>query len=269
MNKACIVIPVYKKNPNSWEKASFKQALKVLVRYDFIIYTYKELDLSIYVEEATKCNKNFRVEFFDKSYFSSVKGYNKLCLNVDFYKRVSYYDFMLIYQLDAWVFRDELEDWCNKGYDYIGAPYPPAFGPEKWVVGNGGFSLRRISFHIKLLSYRYPLSCYLDFKNGFKGFMKSFLKSLGVHNTVSWWVNNRSDEINEDWLISNLFGKISTKEVFHPFMPLVEEAAEFSLEFSPKYFYELCGNRLPFGCHGFLKHGYNEFWKEFITNIGV
>ena len=45
MNKACIVIPVYKENPNSWEKASFKQALKVLVRYDFIIYTYKELDL--------------------------------------------------------------------------------------------------------------------------------------------------------------------------------------------------------------------------------
>ena len=59
---------------------------------------------------------------------------------------------------------------------------------------------------------------------------------------------------------------LKTKEVFHPFMPPIHEAAEFSFEVSPEYFYEICGNKLPFGCHGFLKHGYNEFWKEFIRD---
>ena len=32
---------------------------------------------------------------------------------------------MLIYQLDAYVFKDELLNWANKGYDYIGAPWLP------------------------------------------------------------------------------------------------------------------------------------------------
>lgn len=264
MNKVCVVIPIYKEVPTNWEKASFCQVLKVLTRYDKIIYTYKDLNLAAYYNLARQFDKKFRVEYFDKNYFSSIIGYNRLCLTIDFYKRVSNYNYMLIYQLDAWVFRDELEDWCNKEYDYIGAPFPPAFGPEKWVVGNGGFSLRRISFHINLLSYKYPLSCYLDFKNGFKGFAKSFLKSFGVRNTISWWVNNRSKDINEDWLISNLLGKISSNRIFHPCMPPIREAAEFSFEKSPEYFYEICGKKIPFGCHGFLKHRYEEFWRKYI-----
>ena len=28
---------------------------------------------------------------------------------------------MLIYQLDCYLFEDKIDEWCNKGYDYIGA----------------------------------------------------------------------------------------------------------------------------------------------------
>ena len=155
MNKVCVVIPIYKKKPTDLEMASFRQVLKVLSRYDIIVYTYCGLDLSVYSNLALACNKNFIVEYFDKSYFSSVKGYNRLCLTIDFYKRVSAYKYMLIYQLDAWVFCDELEFWCNKGYDYVGAPWFTNWGTHEegealWCVGNGGFSLRNISFFIKM-----------------------------------------------------------------------------------------------------------------------
>lgn len=34
----------------------------------------------------------------------------------------------MIYQLDAWVFNDELSSWCSLGYDYIGAPFFPYRG---------------------------------------------------------------------------------------------------------------------------------------------
>lgn len=70
-------------------------------------------------------------------------------LNPDLYKRFIDYEFMLVYQLDAWVFRDELFYWCDQGFDYIGAPwyegYEKATHTSKIISpsGNGGFSLRK------------------------------------------------------------------------------------------------------------------------------
>ena len=34
------------------------------------------------------------------------------------------YQYMLIYQLDAFVFEDKLDYFCELGYDYIGIPVP-------------------------------------------------------------------------------------------------------------------------------------------------
>lgn len=269
MNKVCIVIPIYKDSPTEWEKASFCQALKVLTRYEMVIYTHKELNLKVYHNLARQYNKDFKVEYFDKEYFSSVVGYNRLCLTVDFYERVSNYDYMLIYQLDAWVFRDELEYWCNKGYDYIGAPWFANWGTyeegnELWAVGNGGFSLRRIDYVVRLLSYKWPVSFRLNFNKGLIGFLKSFAKSIGVHNTVNYIINKEFDVINEDWILTNYFKNISSKSIFHPNLPTIETALKFAFECSPSYCYRKCGNKLPFGCHAFEKYEYETFWKKHI-----
>lgn len=47
-------------------------------------------------------------------------------------------------------------------------------------------------------------------------------------------------------------------------IPNCEEAINFSFECSPKYLYELTGDRLPFGCHAWQKHDYDVFWKNFM-----
>ena len=39
------------------------------------------------------------------------------------YERYAAYEFMFTYELDAFVFKDELEKWCEQGWDYIGAPW--------------------------------------------------------------------------------------------------------------------------------------------------
>ena len=40
--------------------------------------------------------------------------------------------------------RDELLDWCNKNYDYIGAPWVKKERDNILLkTGNGGFSLRK------------------------------------------------------------------------------------------------------------------------------
>ena len=63
-----------------------------------------------------------------------------------FYEKFESYSYMLIYQLDAFVFKDTLIKFCNMGYAYIGAvvhnKYWRAAGCS---VGNGGLSLRKIS----------------------------------------------------------------------------------------------------------------------------
>ena len=269
MKQCIVVIPIYKQLPDSSEFASFRQVLKVLHQHDIALVTFRELDIAVYLNEARKLGKLLNIEYFDSSYFSSVTGYNRLCLDASFYKRFLSYEYMLIYQLDAWVFRDELEYWCNQGYDYIGAPWFTNYGgyedgDKLWYVGNGGFSLRKNAFLYQLLSYKWPLSCHIDLKNGLKGLFKSLLKSMGYHNTIKWHIETDFQFINEDRFFTNHIKNISNKTFLYPTTPSVEVAAKFSFEKSPSYLYQLCGNRLPFGCHAFMKCEYESFWKEYI-----
>ena len=74
-------------------------------------------------------------------------------LDVELYRSFSSYAYMLVYQLDAFVFNDRLLEFCSMGYDYIGSPMRRT---DSWrdigcSVGNGGFSLRKISSMLRVL----------------------------------------------------------------------------------------------------------------------
>lgn len=263
MNLCAIIIPIYKTVLNQYELASFKQVLRVLDQYPLYIITHNKLDISEYL----KVSKQIRVEFFDEFYFSSIYGYNNLCLTYNFYSRFSNYKYMLIYQLDAYVFYDNLEYWCNKGYDYIGAPWFKDFGTheegkELWEVGNGGFSLRKVDYFLKLLSYRHPLSKRLDKKNGTKAFIKSLAKRLGYHSTINWYISQNLST-NEDLFYSVYLNNIIELNDLKIKKPSISEAMYFSFEKSPSYLYNIC-KKLPFGCHAFQKNEYEKFWQQFI-----
>ena len=153
-----VLIPVYKQDLTLEEERSFRQCLTIFGKHTIGIFTFKELDTHRYNQIAKEYNICIDYYYFDKHYFSSVKGYNQLMLTIDFYKRFLEYQYILVYQLDAWVFRDELDYWCDQGYDFIGAPVYNYLGNGKYAkenpfVGNGGFSLRKLSYCIKVLSY--------------------------------------------------------------------------------------------------------------------
>ena len=38
-----------------------------------------------------------------------------------FYRAFADYEYILIYQLDCLVFASSLEEWCGKGWDYVGS----------------------------------------------------------------------------------------------------------------------------------------------------
>lgn len=236
-NKCVIVVPIYKEEFNNDEYYSIQQLFKILPveKYDIIAYHPQSLDLTYYYN-------NFKFtsyyQFWDSYFTDYPKGYNSLMLQEGFYKCFDKYEFMLVYQPDCWVFRDELEYWCNKDYDYIGAPFylnKPDYILTNNIIGNGGFSLRKINTFIKIChNYEY-------FSNHI--------------------VNMNDELVGEDHIIMDILNAgidINFK------LPTFYEALHFAFEMNPNISYQVIGNKLPFGCHAYKKIQDNIFWKDFI-----
>ena len=220
MNKCVIVVPIYKENPTFNERKSLEQLFKVLGEYEICLFTPEGLN----VDEYKKMHSNLMVKEFDKYYFSGRLRYGELMNNPDFYQQFEGYDYMLVYQPDCWVFKDELLAWCDKGYDYIGAPFfIKWFVDRNLFVGNGGFSLRKVSSMIE--------------------YTKKFAGKGLPH-----------DGTDDGFFAANFDRSLK--------IPTKEEAALFSLETFPREQYEQT-KTLPFGCHAYKRYDW-AFWKPFI-----
>lgn len=266
--KNIVIVPVYKPDIKEAERASLIQCLSVLGSHAICLVGPAGLDLSVYQAIFDRSGKQFRFEAFEPAYFHSVAGYNKLMLSKCFYARFEAWEYMLIYQLDAWVFRDELDAWCAKGYDYIGAPWLRLDRQvDEQNSGNGGFSLRRIASFIALFDHKGAIWGYkgLACRHRYRGprhKIQLILKGLfGYENRLEDFIE-KGDE-NEDLFFAAL--KHKKKQPFR--IPLTREAMFFSFEEAPAVLYEKTNRRLPFGCHAWQKHDYEKFWKQFIKMV--
>jgi hypothetical protein len=131
--KVCVIIPIYKSELNANELISLTQGLKMFKRYSISLIAPESLDITIYKSFTQDCS-NLSFMKFDDKFFKGIKGYNSLLLSLHFIKKFIQYEFILIYQLDAFVFKDELEYWCNLEYDYIGAPWFEGMGAQIVIV---------------------------------------------------------------------------------------------------------------------------------------
>lgn len=268
-NLVTVVIPIYKENLSDNEALSFEQCCKVLGRYEISLVFPSGLCLREYEYYLDKYQVFFNKYSFDPIYFAGVEGYNKLLLSVDFYLSFVNYQYILIYQLDAFVFRDELEYWCSKGYDYIGAPWFKRIWRFKYsknlrAIGNGGFSLRKVQSCINVLKYNgkfKPLRYFFTFHNAvFLKLKKMPLKnwrSLKIENSVDFFVSiNRKTE--------DQFWSLDTQNAYIDFkVAPIREGIKFAFECYPSYLMKLNSGNLPFGCHAWERYEL-EFWKKYI-----
>jgi hypothetical protein len=262
-NKVAIIIPFYQATLSGFEKMALAQCEKVLPNYPKIAIKPKHLTLPVELN-----NYNFiDVISFDDKYFDDIQGYNELMLSEVFYSAFLKYNYILIHQLDAFVFKNDLTYWCNQDYDYLGAPwlrkkdYPhflKAFVTKSLIylytrfnitkhgvpskkqfdnkVGNGGFSLRRVSkFNSLCLSMRPQIQLYLK-KNEHQ-----------FHEDAFWSV-----EVNRKKRTLNI--------------PDYKIGLKFSFELAPERALKLNSNQLPFGCHAWDKH--IDFWRPIFKKMG-
>lgn len=234
---AAVVIPIYKENLNEFEKISLQQVQKILGRYEIIFFAPEGKNFSY--------TQNYKVVHFPQQFFQGVSGYNTLMLSPSFYEKFLDYDFILIYQLDAFVFSDKLEYFCSLGYDYIGAAWPYIWKPvptnvidDKKIilrVGNGGFSLRNTK------------SCY----------------NILFNNSD---ILGKLKDLPED-VIFSYFGFF--KQFDFNVAPI-----NISYKFSTEYFIERIIKKnhgeLPFGCHAwhdFSGNSYIRIFNQFGYNL--
>lgn len=226
-NQVAVVIPYYHNELSETEQISFQQCIKILFRYPIILIVPDNIKVS----EAVRVSGVESIKVPSK-WMQSIETYNQMMLNVDFYCMFLAYEYILIYQLDAFVFRDELKEFCDFGYDYIGAPwlFGAAYFKEernrRGHVGNGGLSLRNVEASILVLK-------------------KNPVDDKDMPEDV-YWSSHDSEKF-----------RVAPKEIALCFS--IEEPAE-------KMFY-LNKQKLPFGCHAWNKISFS-FWRPIIEKLG-
>ncbi|MGQ7853809.1 DUF5672 family protein [Pedobacter sp. WC2501] len=263
LKKAAILIPFYKTDLSENELIALTQCKKILGNHPIIAIKPKHFTLPKAAEEVV----GYNTVGFDENYFTSIYGYNQLMLSSVFYEQFLDYEYILIYQLDCFVFKDELSNWCDQGWDYIGAPWikktyhkntlqllfsklKQSFSnrfnrkdndkPNQFQfnnqVGNGGFSLRKVKVFYNLSLLMKPV---IDFY---------LAQNSHLYNEDVFW----SIEVNRDRRVLNI--------------PNCETALKFAVEVPPLKLKHLNKENLPFGCHDW--DHYSDYWEPVFKTYG-
>jgi hypothetical protein len=247
--EAIVTLVAYKQELTLLEQISVERCLEILGRHPIVVVAPEGLTLPPPLDHLPS-------ERFASNYFTSISAYSSLLLSHKFYERFLSYQYLLMHQLDVFVFRDELLDWCARGYDYIGAPwigetFPNApetrqglpfwirsrlFGflpPLDHSVGNGGFSLRRVRTMHRALTL-----------------LRRTRQAWGGRNEDGFW----SIALPECWW-------------WYYRAPSVDEALRFSFDVNPSLCYQQTREKLPFGCHAWEKNE-PEFWLPHFAAAG-
>lgn len=245
MNSVAVIVPAYKAVPDADEQKCFERICRIFHDYPIVLCNPQDLDTSYY----RKVYPPLRFLSMNKDYFLSTAAYNRLMLSSEFYAAfLKQYDYILICQLDVWVFRNNLPQWIDKNYDYIGAPWhnralhliqyftvkqgiKTVFRALKGrnfnhAVGNGGFSLRKV---------------------------QAFFEICKTNQTSIW-------KANEDYFWSFLAKHPDGTKLR---VPTDTEAAAFCIETDARH-YMKDRTLPPMAVHAYKKYDFS-YWKSFIS----
>lgn len=246
------------------EKISLRHLVHFLGKYDKFLVVPKGLEVNL---------PGFQLKRFNGKYFGSVHAHTRLLLSPNFYEAFRDYQYILIYHLDSLVFSDQLLQWCQMDFDYIGPPWIK--GPDsKWVkveaVGNGGFSLRKVESCLRVIySKRYwidpvsywPRFCatkprYLQYLNLPRKYLKRVRKFNDVRRHIRHHIAKQ--------LFEDRFWCLEAARYYPDFnIASVKTALQFGFEADPKLCLELNNHELPFGCHAWERYD-RKFWEPHL-----
>lgn len=254
------------------ERVSLERAIEVLgPRRDLYLVVPASLDVSA----ALAAYPALRHLPVADEFFGGRQAHNRMLLSPTFYTLFGDVEFVLVHHLDAYVFRDDLDRWCDARYDYVGAPWI-AFGPDSPFqvdgVGSGGLSLRRAATFRRVaavlearpttavgrLLLRLPYRVRAALREAARP-LASRLPLGDAKREGMLRLLNRGFDAGED-----IFWGLRVA----PWLPWfrvapTDEALEFAFDLEPERMYERNGRQLPMGCHGWPDPD-RTFWRTFI-----
>ena len=262
-----VVIPLYTLRLSEIELVSLRQCFQVLGGHDIAIIKPYSLDISP-LKQLIGGNIIFRVEEFDDTYFAGREGYNRLMLSTTLYERFQDSKYIFIHQTDVYVFKDELEQWCQRGYDYIGAPWLPAVGDTSgWNMPRRAFYLIRRALGKFKSPYHAINLKYLVGNGGcsLRHTRHCLDAAVKLHDAFTIAASDASNHENfEDVMWSVRVNHLSPNTLrIAPY----HEAVFFSIESHPSMAMRLTGGQLPMATHAFARRRNRGFWKRYITNL--
>ena len=257
-----VVVPIYKKQKelSDEDKSFIIQIKKIFYRRTIFLVLPKSIE-----QEWTDDN-NFNVIPFEDKFFKNKLSYSNLLCKELFYNCFIDFDYIQVVQTDCWVFDDKLDYFISENFDYIGAPWmvngfegKPI--PKLWKVGNGGFSLRKVSTFLYIIdqinnSKTGLLPVFQDTRKGLIG----VLKTRGLRNNLRHYIKSPPGE--------DIFWSIYVPAIFNDNEFKIADlltAANYSFEVLPEFlFNEITAKRLPMGCHNWMNNN-PDFWKNYIN----
>lgn len=237
MKDVCIVIPYYKEQLDENEMTSYSRVLSVLSGYDIAVAAPEKIRASLDIIGAITV-------YLPDDRFVSRLSYSQMMLDPSFYELFAEYEYILLYQLDAYVFSDRLIEFCDMGYDYIGAPLPKFEWfdlyhnlsiKESYSVGNGGFSLRKVESCIRVLKKKQEI------------YDRSGLGDVFDRSEDEFWgYCGRCDDI--DFIVPN-----------------IDTANNFATWGYEKELFDKYPDELPFGVHGWYTAPWKNVWMPFVN----
>lgn len=256
--KVLIIIPVYRDYFDDFEKKSLGSVSKHLKEFQIAFVAPQSLNMSFL--NAYDLDFEYSVFRFEDAFFSDIDGYNQLMLSSGFYQTFLDYKYILICQTDAYIFKNDLNYWLNKDYDYVGAPWLDSknkFFSHQWrfifnklkkvfgykekcyrhinKVGNGGFSLRKTSVFFEIATKE-------------QAQIKTFI----------------ANKEKENYHVEDVFWSLYVPKLHDVNIPDYKTALFFCVDRKPQIALELLNNQMPFACHGFNKKGVANFWSKYI-----
>lgn len=243
-----VVIPIYTPKLKPWELCALENNLRVLTGRDVSFLIPQGLDI-VFLQKKYPQVRTLEVTDNWLGTKRGIRGYNEMMMSAAFYNLFRSYDYMMVCHLDAWLFRDDLTQWCARGYDLVAAPWPlrPRYRrfPLREYLRVKNFILRKMGKVPRTLMYG---------RIGNGGLCLRHAEQIARYNEVDDGMHNE-----------DIFFALETPELK---VPTVIDALSFAYDLKPAVCHHLNHGRLPMGCHGFMHKSRRPFWAAFIPCAG-
>ncbi len=253
-----IVIITEKTLLTKYEEISLNRALEVFSEFNKYLVIPEKTEPRNFIDP-----EKITVIELNNSHFTGVNSYSSLLLSNFFYEHFIDSEFILIYQLDCFVFKNNFTDFLT--FDYVGAPW---FNSQNHA---GNATIRTLLFRKPFMSVRLMIDWKLQKKTNAVGNGGFSLRR--VDKFISITKDNQMKRIIASWLRQ----KRPHEDIFYSFVvPIFDKdfkiadiptALKFSFESYPQNCYSLNHYELPVGCHAWAKHE-PEFWRAIFSSLG-